>query len=417
MALTNKLSAIGDSIRAKTGKTELLTLDEMPTEINSISGAAEPVIEALNITTNGTYTASDGVDGYSPVTVNVPQDGAPSENYFKFTGNINYLFYGGNWLWTIKDYGNLMSFNNITNASNLFASITKPTDLSGLTINFNNVNMQSMFSGSNGITNLPSVSGTVTRNILYLFSGCMNLHSNEMNKFFRNLTNKVGDSNYTVTQVFQQCVSARDLTEILEWFDISLNSYTGTQSGIIGYAQLFYQCASLDSITNLHIYRGNISKTSNAFNRTFYSCYRLSDMMFKTDGGTPYSVNWKGQVIDLSDKVGFADNYYYFYITDYNSGITKDKEVTDDATYQSLKNDPDWWTKLPKYSRYNHDSAVRTINSLPDTSAYLSTAGGTNTIKFKGTAGSATDGGAINTLTPEEIAVATAKGWTVTLVQ
>jgi hypothetical protein len=99
-----------------------------------------------------------------------------------------------------------------------------------------------------------------------------------------------------------------------------------------------------------------------------------------------------------------------------NSGITADKEVKDDATYQALKNDPDWFTQKLEYSRYNHDSAVATINSLPDTSAYLATAGGTNTIKFKGAAGSATDGGAINTLTEEEIAVAIAKGWTVTLV-
>jgi hypothetical protein len=64
-----------------------------------------------------------------------------------------------------------------------------------------------------------------------------------------------------------------------------------------------------------------------------------------------------------------------------------------------------------EYSRYNHDSAVETINSLPDVSA-----GSGNTIKFEGAAGSLTDGGAINTLTEEEIAVATAKGWTVTLV-
>jgi hypothetical protein len=68
-----------------------------------------------------------------------------------------------------------------------------------------------------------------------------------------------------------------------------------------------------------------------------------------------------------------------------------------------------------QYSRYNHDSAVRTINSLPDASAYLATTSGTNTIKFRGEAGSSTDGGAINTLTAEEIAVATAKGWTVSL--
>ena len=38
MALTNKLTAIGNAIRGKTGKTELLTLDQMPTEISNIQG-------------------------------------------------------------------------------------------------------------------------------------------------------------------------------------------------------------------------------------------------------------------------------------------------------------------------------------------------------------------------------------------
>ena len=36
MALTNKLTAIGDAIREKTGTTELLKLDEMPSVIASI---------------------------------------------------------------------------------------------------------------------------------------------------------------------------------------------------------------------------------------------------------------------------------------------------------------------------------------------------------------------------------------------
>jgi hypothetical protein len=36
---------------------------------------ADPIIEPLEITENGTYTAPDGVDGYSPVTVNVPTGG------------------------------------------------------------------------------------------------------------------------------------------------------------------------------------------------------------------------------------------------------------------------------------------------------------------------------------------------------
>ncbi len=35
---SSKLSAIADAIREKTGKDELLTLDQMPTEIESITG-------------------------------------------------------------------------------------------------------------------------------------------------------------------------------------------------------------------------------------------------------------------------------------------------------------------------------------------------------------------------------------------
>ena len=102
----------------------------------------------------------------------------------------------------------------------------------------------------------------------------------------------------------------------------------------------------------------------------------------------------------------------------YNSGITIDKCIYNDETYQALKDDPDNYicgteAENPHYySRYDKASAIRTINSLPDVSA----SGGTNTIKFKGEAGLRTDGGAINTMTEEEIAVATAKGWTVSFV-
>ena len=40
MALTNKLSAIGDAIRKKTGSTNKLMLDEMPQAIESIQGTS-----------------------------------------------------------------------------------------------------------------------------------------------------------------------------------------------------------------------------------------------------------------------------------------------------------------------------------------------------------------------------------------
>ena len=176
----------------------------------------------------------------------------------------------------------------------------------------------------------------------------------------------------------------------------------------------FNCCYTLDELINLPIPYTKATWTDNAFYNTFYYCSRLKKATFALNNGVPYTVTWKSQVINLSDYVGYF--HYEKDILDYNSGITADKKVTDDASYQLLKNDPDWFTTNVAYSRYNHDSAVATINSLPDTSAYLATAGGTNTIKFKGQAGASTDGGAINTLTEEEIAVAAAKGWTVTLV-
>lgn len=47
----------------------------------------DPVIQPLTVTENGTYTAANGVDGYSPVTVNVPSSG---ESVQSATG----IFYG-----------------------------------------------------------------------------------------------------------------------------------------------------------------------------------------------------------------------------------------------------------------------------------------------------------------------------------
>jgi hypothetical protein len=42
MALTDKLKAIADAIRSKTGRTDAMQLDDMPDEILSISGGSDP---------------------------------------------------------------------------------------------------------------------------------------------------------------------------------------------------------------------------------------------------------------------------------------------------------------------------------------------------------------------------------------
>lgn len=52
-----------------------------------------PIVEAKTITENGTYTAPEGVDGYSPVTVDVP---IPSIIPVTLTENGTYTNYDGN---------------------------------------------------------------------------------------------------------------------------------------------------------------------------------------------------------------------------------------------------------------------------------------------------------------------------------
>ncbi len=61
-----------ERIQANNGELrECITIAESLPEAGG-GEVVESVIEPLAITENGTYTAPDGVDGYSPVTVNVP---------------------------------------------------------------------------------------------------------------------------------------------------------------------------------------------------------------------------------------------------------------------------------------------------------------------------------------------------------
>ena len=123
MALTDKLSAIGNAIRNKTGGTELLTLDAMPTEIEGIQTGG--TVEALDITANGTYTAPDGVDGYNPITVNVPQDGSPPDEAFVISGDCSYRFAFNGWNWFLKTYKNQIITQNISTSTNMFHASIK----------------------------------------------------------------------------------------------------------------------------------------------------------------------------------------------------------------------------------------------------------------------------------------------------
>ena len=401
----SSLTGIADAIRGKNGETTTYKPSEMAAAITAISGAAEPVIEALSITSNGTYTAPDGVDGYSPVTVNVPQDGGPPESAFVISGNCSYRFANNGWNWSIENYGNRITTNNIDNVSNMFY-INGNIETIPFEINCANtsIDMTSMFYNCTKLKELPKINNIKVNALDRFAYNCSSLKiipSDYFNAWdFSNISNV--DSAYfgAANYMFYQCIRLRSLPT--DWLG---NMNKKATKNYVYFNNGFSGCESLDELTNLPI-PYTATYTSDIFSGFVLYCYRLKNLTF----ASTTEKQWKSQVLDLSANTGWSSIPVVLHFDD-------SKKVTDDATYQALKNDPDWWTANVAYSRYNHDSAVATINSLPDTSAYLATqSGATNTIKFKGAAGSATDGGAISSLTPEEIAVATAKGWTVTLV-
>lgn len=371
--LTDLFEDIADAIRGKDGTSAQITASDFPTRITAIpSGGGSIPAELLTL-----------------------------------TGDTSYMFYNGEWDWFLRDYGSQINTNNITDCTSMFAK-SGVTDISfAINLKSNSlVSADSMFNGSS-IKTLPYLKGKLRSMQLLLKETTLlrNIPDDWVDYIDLSNVQQSTSNNGNFQSFFYYCYSLRKIPE-----NMLKNLYSLYANGVI-YSYGFQYCFTLDEIKSLPVF--GVTLTSNKFTRTFYGVSRAKSITFNTINGTPYTANWKAQTIDLSD-VGTASKAGN--IISFNSGITADKEVTDASSYNTLKNDSDWFTLDIGYSRYNHDSAVETINSLPDTSAYLEANGGTNTIKFEGNSGVNTDGGAINTLTAAEIAVATAKGWTVTLV-
>ena len=409
MALTDKLSAIGDAIRAKTGGTELLTLDAMPNEIASIEtgGGGDIEVEPIVLTGDQSYGCS----------------GLLSSKYIEMFGNTISTKYLANTPHMFYEYKN----------ERIPFEINYRLNLSSLT--------SFMFKEAKNLTQLPAINNLIVYSLSNFCNGCYRLREIPEDFFdnwdFTSLTTATNTYTGECGSMFSYCYSLRSLPlKIFKYMNPKITSYS---------YQYFYNgfdcCYVLDELADLPLpYTAN--QNSNLFNSTFNKCYRLKKVTFALqEDGSPMVVNWKSQIIDLSTighepttlQAARADSETWSetiiqqvcnssVILKYNSGITADKIICNVATYALLKDDPDAFCVNSKttnngyYSRYNKTSAIETINSLPDTSAYLATAGGTNTIKFLGNSGASTDGGAINTMTEEQIAVAAAKGWTVTFV-
>lgn len=359
--------------------------------------------------------SSDMIIGNNPDTTYTPEEMVNEindlniipEEAFIWTGNCPYRgssVYGYGWF--MDRFKDKIVTKNIQNATHMFDGYQGdniPFDLNFTTSNTSVITQ--LFYNCNNLTTLPKINnlriGMTSQN--YIFYNCQKLREipEEWAEDFNWDAIHNNNSGMSINYWFYNCYSLRKIPQNLI-ANIWSKVYS-TSSQYYPYNGQYSSCYCLETLENLPVIFYASGSSSNLFSSAFTSCSRLKKLTFQPSE----NVKWKSQTIDLTSYIGYNNDVSY--ITGYNSGLTTATQITDDTTYQTLKDNPDSWTTRIEYSRYNHDSAVETINSLPDTSAY-----GTNTIKFKGQSGSLTDGGAINTMTDAEIAVAASKGWTVT---
>ena len=354
-------------------------------------------------------TAGKYCDRNVEIAVNVPSSGGGDIEVepLVLTGNCSNVCSGVMPSTYIKLFGDTVSTEEITHAGYMFEGYTNetiPFDINFKLSTSHNEMMQ-MFYNCRNLKAIPKLNNVYPGDMKQIFARCYMLK--ELPEDFGTGWNMSRLNSYAYNAcngLFEDCYSLRKIPKSF----IALFSNTIQVYNYCIYKNFTFYCYSLDELNDMVV--NTTAYSSDAMRYLLYHCYRVKDFTFEVnEDRTPKTAPWSQQTLDFTYNCGHAPSYNKREILNYNSGITADKEVIDDATYQALKNDPDWFTCDINYSRYNHDSAVKTINSLPIVT------GGNNTIKFTGAAGAKTDGGAINTLTPEEIAVATARGWTVTL--
>jgi hypothetical protein len=335
MALINKLSAIGDAVRERAGITDELTLDRMATEIKNIP---YPVVEEITITQNGTYSVPDGIDGYDEIIVNTP---SIPEEALVITGDCSYKFATNGWNWFIEQCGDKIITKDISILSYMFNSSNALTEIPfDINIGKSAMAFGNVFYSAGKLKSVPYIIGPERTPPTGVYSGCVNLNSMfgycyclktiPNDYFWKMVPNKdFWDKQATITtqshsSIFSGCYSLREHPDISMLGGVWTSAYSNL------YYYLFSNCYALNKVENLLVLTNSI--TSNYFLNTFSSCSMLKELTFEVNAdGTPKTASWKSQTIDLT-SVGYTGGSYT-YLYGYNSGITADKRVVDDATY------------------------------------------------------------------------------------
>lgn len=328
-------SAICDAVRSKTDTTDLIKHEDIPEKISSIQGSEPPEVDVSYMyflkRSDNSITADDKIK-------ELEQD---IKNHPNKVFDLRYMFNSTNNLYT---YLNFKNIKNVINASFLFSSQNKLTDLDLTTFDTSNtIDMSYMFYRCSRLTNL-DVSKFNTSNVIdmsYMFTECSavtNLDVSEFNtsnvinmSYMFNKCDKITNldvEDWDVSNVedISYIFSATDLTslDLSKWNTPKLNNVNN----------MFTGC---DKLTNLKLSK-NFSPNSSSI--SLFNSYTNQLLNIDMDGNTNFSRHSSTSTFNLATMWrGNTEEYIQKYVNFANSlGVCSSTKTRNIKIYTNLYN-------------------------------------------------------------------------------